>query len=815
MSLKVWLPSQTDFKNYIGPNPNIIGSPTTDAAGKIGTAMKTSNSCYVELPYSTKLANTSSISFGGWFKLTIDEIATIVNGLAYDSNKTYASNQLIGNSSYGGMGIVWTSNRMLENPVLTTMNVACQLRTASGSFQTNATTLNSNEWTHLFYVWDKNTKILSFYKNGELIHGYSLNRDFTDIVDRNLMVNYSGTYGGNGPAVRIPFSVNDVRIYDEALSELQIHELYKCLTIHYKLDQITHTPVNAYAYPTFETSAAGGGWNHWGQSGASGTYGQTTDSQYIYGSQTYSHWVANAAEATGNYLLYQSPEYAGGLRSFQCIVKEENSRPITESICYPAWNARNGGATNNAFTSIIPLRDGFYLCKVEGISQDGSNDLVGLYIRPGYKVYVSIMVLEDLRALCSDILYHRNYIIDSTGFKNNGIISEAIDANPYSPRYKYCTLFDGNSGTIRVPFNNAIDNLNKIYSFSLWFFKDAYGSKGHETLFGGPSGFEIESKEGTNNNPMVKLWSWGQGSVPYSLNTWNHIVFVQDLTNAKLYLNGELALTGTRNATIPVGNYFLGAWNTTTQQNYLGYMSDFRVYANALTENDVKQLYNIPMNIDSKSNVHCYDFIENSGNLFARSFLTNSYGNKTTSAPHPQIWGDTSTGCLINSNGEIEFLGANGSIGSKYIKIKPGIYYYEIEYSVATGNQFYIQFERYDAAKTSRTNNAAVNLLQVKPTTDLTHEYKYGTVDLSTDGTNPCDTIALRILNRWSGSESTTTGKATVHRFSVRLENECKNPSLLIDGLFSDIGLKTDLNENKKSSFYNTGVTEAANFIEK
>ena len=102
-----------------------------------------------------------------------------------------------------------------------------------------------------------------------------------------------------------------------------------------------------------------------------------------------------------------------------------------------------------------------------------------------------------------------------------------------------------------------------------------------------------------------------------------------------------------------------------------------------------------------------------------------------------------------NSNGEMTFTKTVTNAGSEYIKIYPAgsTYYYDMEVSIAAGNQFYVGFERYDANKTSRSNNACVYVLSIKPSSDIVHQRYFGTVNLATDGTNPTDTIALRVLN--------------------------------------------------------------------
>jgi len=79
---------------------------------------------------------------------------------------------------------------------------------------------------------------------------------------------------------------------------------------------------------------------------------------------------------------------------------------------------------------------------------------------------------------------------------------------------------------------------------------------------------------------------------------------------------------------------------------------------------------------------------------------------------------------------------------------------------------FYIGWERYDINKTSRTNNATIYVISTKAAAD--YQRVSGIVNLSTDGTNPCAFIRLRVLNKWSGSTSDTNGTAIIHSLSLK-----------------------------------------------
>lgn len=172
-------------------------------------------------------------------------------------------------------------------------------------------------------------------------------------------------------------------------------------------------------------------------------------------------------------------------------------------------------------------------------------------------------------------------------------------------------------------------------------------------------------------------------------------------------------------------------------------ITDARIYVTPLSAADIKTLSNTPTQIDSDSNIYTNEFIEdvNSRELLALPW-TEGYSthNKTTLTTR------------YNDKGELYFenSGTSASVGSDYIQIYPSgkTYYYDMILSVAAGNQFYVGFERYDAQKTARSNQACVYIYSTKPTSDVVYQRYFGTVDLSTDGVNPTDTITLRILNR-------------------------------------------------------------------
>jgi len=120
---------------------------------------------------------------------------------------------------------------------------------------------------------------------------------------------------------------------------------------------------------------------------------------------------------------------------------------------------------------------------------------------------------------------------------------------------------------------------------NLWFYKDALGSENYETLFGGPSGFEMDTRSGGSTTLSLYMASTRGGNIfsPFSLNTWYMVTMVRDGVNEKYYINGELKKT-IEAKSMPNGTYFIGAWSNASGQNYYGNISDFRLYCTPLTD---------------------------------------------------------------------------------------------------------------------------------------------------------------------------------------------------------------------------------------
>lgn len=613
MSLQVWLPLTGDLHNQGLADVSITNtSAVVNNSGKIGKCYSFGTAkSYFKFDNVDFMHNFSECSISLW-----------INILTW--NTSYATYFQFGLGSTPWAHYIFS---LLRNNAASTLCFTI----SNGSSATNANCLTPeitlNTWYHLTFTYaNGHCKI---YVNGENT------KDYTTTIVPNFAGITTGIIGAcnNGSNYQTNCLMNDFRIYNHALSDKEVEEISKGLVLHYKLDQNANVLNNCYNYPTFNTSSTNGGWSHWGSSGHQGSYGQNTDKQYIFDkTKTYSHWWADGAKATKSYLLYQSPAFEGGIRSLQAILKEENSLPITENIVFPAWNARNGGAASNIWTSIEQLGDGFYLCKCEGISQSGSDDLIGFYVRAGYKVYISEAYCENDKTFCSDIFNQNNLttIYDSSGYNNNGIANQ-LTTTSISAKYKNGIVFNGSSSYVKTIENKWMAQHAREMTINLWAKAATWPTSGRIFSCTETGGFNTEAgSSGYWRFPIYVCTNEAQTSYAYKydsqeiqisalpINEWVMLTFVYDSTGTRTYINGELHHTYTNtsygirfntNARLFLGCEANGANPSSPYFN--GQESDFRIYYTALTNEQILELYNTSATIDNKGNVYSREYIEN------------------------------------------------------------------------------------------------------------------------------------------------------------------------------------------------------------
>lgn len=259
--------------------------------------------------------------------------------------------------------------------------------------------------------------------------------------------------------------------------------------------------------------------------------------------------------------------------------------------------------------------------QAEGFNQNGTNDLVSILLRSGVTVYISEAYLENDKKLCSDLFnQNSNTVQDSSGYNNNSTITGELLLNSESPRYKNCIAFT-NSSYLRSIDKVATFLPTDAITVNLWIKYSTWGNPISCTQGGG------WNFEETSNGIQFPLYVSGVGYKTANsgitsatlANSYHMLTGTFDKTNVKIYIDGELKATTATNSTNGIGyanNYLFisaeaqGDTITPASSTFVGNISDVRIYATALSAEDIRQLYEVSGKIDNLGNLYSYEFIE-------------------------------------------------------------------------------------------------------------------------------------------------------------------------------------------------------------
>lgn len=663
MSLQVWLPCNTTTLQTRGffdvPTSNwTSGQYTITTGGVIGRCLKTGASANMNTTYTPDL-NTSSFSFGGWFKFVKSEIEPKVIDKAWTSAYNSCTGNLIGNDSYGGLGLIWQTNNMYSSSnVFSYINVRAHLRTPTASNTTSAYQLSFDTWTHIFVVWNNSSRVLSLYINGELINSVTV-AAYSDAVSRTIYINYGAIYSGNGFAVSLPCYIDDIRIYDDALSPLEIKELSQALVCHYKLDD----PMIESTTNLVTTVCPSGGNQTWGGHTTTWTvydntlYSILPISKYIKADVTYS-----GSNAGGAYRDIQKVTVSPStLYTYSAYIKTSDNFAYVPNanflyrVEYPGTPASPGTKISEAGCYSTANRtyigNGWYRCW-GSFTTSSTTNMVYLYtyIYPNknYTYMIGGWQLEQVDHMTPYVYGTRTSDLvctDSSGYGNDMVFSSGdIKTVSDSARYNRSTDFTNTQYAIakdEILTNSGYLPTDAI-TVNIWINMSSWGNPISCTEGGG---WNIEQ---SNSKLQFPVYISGVGyktalsGVLYStlLNAWHMITGTCDKDNVKIYIDGELKGTTAKESTNPIAYASCclvlaaeAAGTTPGNTKYTGKLSDVRIYGTALSADDILKLYNVGHKIANnsfggivKDELHTYKLLEMEDNATLNKVQLNRNG---------------------------------------------------------------------------------------------------------------------------------------------------------------------------------------------
>ena len=608
MSLQVWLPLNNHLNNQ-GCNNITCSAPSgiTYSDGKIGKCLSASSNVSVTATISNlanMLANGTSYSFTCWVKITNNVNSGWVIKLGTNS-----------------CGLWWAKSapRWVWN------------ENDNGKRCANETISADTEWHHLAIVVDKtvtNQITTRQYVDGAPASGYE-----TFTWDCTGQSQPAGDTITISPYVAM---LNDFRLYDHALSAKEIKEISKALICHYPLDGngkggdnlLSNTNTNSTNYFGFSEQTGGSTKTIEYDGGVpcvKVTRNDTAHSGWSY--MWYSALRRTDIKTSTTYTLsFDAIASGSGNIGFSGFMKGNATGNLSQAteIVQNTFNSTNWShivfrtVTKSSFDDITIDNQQVYM-------SCGFMNSTGVWIKvKNFKVEEGSVDTPwcptDTDAAYTTLGYNSNIEIDTSGYKNNGTRNGDISLVSDTPRYASSTyLTDPAFITYQAPSNMYYATYSFWFKFASF---TAYGAIHIQST--NPSGGD--SPWFSCNTESSQLWAYFGGNSPnytkagsgsLAANTWYHAVYVWNNGVAQWYLNGAklgnaVTYTGktyiSNSAPSTIGDSYTGSsWNGTP---FTGNISDFRLYATALSADDIKELYQTSASVTNNGAVMCYEFDE-------------------------------------------------------------------------------------------------------------------------------------------------------------------------------------------------------------
>jgi RHS repeat-associated protein len=184
------------------------------------------------------------------------------------------------------------------------------------------------------------------------------------------------------------------------------------------------------------------------------------------------------------------------------------------------------------------------------------------------------------------------------GVGNQGTV---VNATLTIGKVRDAYLFSGSS-YVKVNDSNSLDLTTGI-TISAWIYPR---SSTQSYVVEKQGAYMIQFVSGTNTTQggiyVGGTWTTLATSDAIHLNTWTHVVFTYNKSNAVIYINGVSNGTGTSTSSIDTNNnpLWIGAKNSTDRtRDFNGSIDEVGVWNRALTSSEVSDLYNYGGQFDS------------------------------------------------------------------------------------------------------------------------------------------------------------------------------------------------------------------------
>lgn len=582
MGLIYWLPMTDGTAKNQGLVNDVFTThgPTANTSGKLGSCCYFNGSTHSI--YTNREFDYPQTTISCWFKISPD-------------NSVSGSQWLI---CFNNSGSGTAANTLTGFYITTAIKLVCQSR---GRTYTCGVTLSKDVWYHVCAT-SADGETIKVYINGELVGedtvaGTAVTATCLSIGGRSA--NSSGTVHAYCPT---GMYMNDVRIYDNILSPREIKEISRGLVLHYPL------------------SGSGGGCeNLMKDSNFSITSGLNASTVKIATLIPVGTTITVSVQVDADDVVWDSSS------NYRRVGTEfyAPKSGTTGNQYFGAWAGQELSSSGNVVEAFTGSFHGRVSKTFTTLGEVPALKNVGLYIQGVTSGTVRVSnpkaeigsVATPWIPNAADTEYaalgfNDGIEYDVSGYEHNGTKTGTFAYDADTPRYNTSTIFNGNNH-IAVGRLLITDEL----TYSWWAYSDNWGSS-----LGGSMVSSVEGGGmGHQNGGSTYLWficgtgtssnDYGSGyQMPTPSAGWHMFTETWDGFSFKVYIDGILKFTDARYTTktpvyyAPNGNWlFVGGESsgsaTTTADHFVGKLSDFRVYATALSADDVMALYHTPISL--------------------------------------------------------------------------------------------------------------------------------------------------------------------------------------------------------------------------
>lgn len=600
MALVAWYPLNGNISNNGDSNFDLISNGTlTYTSGKIGKAVKFEKN-YLKANISP-FKNTTAYSICGWIYL--DNIPSITHTIICSRT----------NIGYGLSLFVTTEKKMRFDASIDSTSLQW---TVNYTFETE-------KWTHFAVINDNGN--LSCFINGTLQQTKVVTSTTQHIGDYITIgaSSESNTIIGNNNYFK--GRINDLRIYDNALSEFEIQEIYRSVILKYSFD----TPIYNPTISTVATTNIANLLN--GKTNQCAIIGEIAYNKDYFVDNNY---FTISFDLTIKDVVGKSGEINSGI-SLQGYTSIEGADKWNTMVNpdYELNNKTNKIGDFSGNKDIDLSKNGVYhilrTYKLENTSQYSSVFNIQTrcdYLESGTITVSNFEVVLGKKTIISDgtdgILY------DESGFRHNAKVSGSTNFLPalyYSTDskigegcYQSRTKTDNGENTYGLIKTSEIFYEIPEISIAFWLYvPESDNNTGDNTIIGCSANAEnygiwIRRKD---VSLTVNLYHISLSSqIKLKRNAWQYIVVTaQKQGDLKIYIDGELSAEKHNISGIDWEDaYFtIGDLRNGRGLSFDGKIDDLKTYATILNEDYIKDEYRERAKVDNIGNFYCKQISEN------------------------------------------------------------------------------------------------------------------------------------------------------------------------------------------------------------